>query len=125
MSAVVELGDLIAKLTLAEAVELKSYLKERYQIEPATVVPVEDVDKPIVINPTPTAFDVILRAIDPTKKIGVIKAVRELTGQGLAEAKGTVEGLPKTLAAGVDATAADAVRKKLEDAGGVVTVKGV
>jgi large subunit ribosomal protein L7/L12 len=131
MSAVAELGDKLAGLTIAQAVELKNYLKEKYQIEPAgggvMAMPMpqqgagggEAAAKPAEA----TEFDVILEGCDAAKKINVIKVVRELTGQGLAEAKGTVEGAPKPIKTSVDKKTADEVKKKLEDAGAKVTVK--
>lgn len=131
MSAVAELGDKLAKLTLAEAVELKTYLKDKYQIEPAAGGAV------VMAGPAagagggaaapaaePTEFNVILEGgFDAAKKIGIIKVVRELTGQGLAEAKATVEGAPKPIKEGVDKKTAEDVKKKLEEAGAKVTVK--
>jgi large subunit ribosomal protein L7/L12 len=131
MSAVAELGDKLAKLTIAEAVELKNYLKEKYQIEPAAggvmvapgaggagggaaAAPVAEA----------TEFNVVLEAgFDAAKKIGIIKVVRELTGQGLAEAKATVEGAPKNIKEGVDKKTAEDTKKKLEEAGAKVSVK--
>ena len=126
MSAVAELGDKLAKLTIAEAVELKNYLKEKYQIEPAAGAPAAAAVGPV--GPAPVAveateFNVILEGADPAKKINVIKVVRELTGQGLAEAKATVEGAPKTIKENVDKKTAEDLKKKLEDAGGKVSVK--
>src|SRR3954471_103903 len=126
--AVAELGDQLAKLTIAEAVELKNYLKEKYQIEPAAGAVVA-----APTGPTATAapaaeateFNVILEGADAAKKINVIKVVRELTGQGLAEAKATVEGAPKPIKEGVDKKTAEDIKKKLEDAGGKVSVKPV
>ncbi len=131
MSAVAELGDRLAKLTIAEAVELKNYLKEKYQIEPAA--------GGVVVAPgaaggggaaaaapaaEPTEFNVVLEpGFDVAKKIGIIKVVRELTGQGLAEAKATVEGAPKNIKEGVDKKTAEDVKKKLEEAGAKVSVK--
>jgi large subunit ribosomal protein L7/L12 len=128
MSAVAELGDKLAKLTIAEAVELKNYLKEKYQIEPAAGA--------VMAAPAgggggaaaapaaePTEFNVILEGADPAKKINVIKVVRELTGQGLAEAKATVEGAPKNIKENVDKKTAEDLKKKLEDAGAKVSVK--
>jgi large subunit ribosomal protein L7/L12 len=131
MSAVAELGDRLAKLTIAEAVELKNYLKEKYQIEPAA--------GGVVVAPgaaggggaaaaapaaEPTEFNVVLEpGFDAAKKIGIIKVVRELTGQGLAEAKATVEGAPKNIKEGVDKKTAEDVKKKLEEAGAKVSVK--
>ncbi|HET6576208.1 MAG TPA: 50S ribosomal protein L7/L12 [Fimbriiglobus sp.] len=128
MSAVAELGDRLAKLTIAEAVELKTYLKDKYQIEPAAGAPV------MVAGPgggaaaapaaEPTEFNVVLEAgYEAAKKIGIIKVVRELTGQGLAEAKATVEGAPKNIKEGVDKKIAEDVKKKLEEAGAKVSVK--
>src|SRR5436309_3153789 len=128
MSAVAELGDRLSKLTIAEAVELKNYLKEKYQIEPAAggvmAAPTGPVSTGPVAPPAEaTEFNVILEGADAAKKINVIKVVRELTGQGLAEAKGTVEGAPKPIKEGVDKKTAEDVKKKLEDAGAKVTVK--
>jgi large subunit ribosomal protein L7/L12 len=130
MSAVAELGDKLARLTIAEAVELKNYLKDKYQIEPAAGAPV------MMAGPggaaggaaapaaEPTEFNVVLEAgFDAAKKIGIIKVVRELTGQGLAEAKATVEGAPKNIKEGVDKKVAEDVKKKLEEAGAKVSVK--
>ena len=65
----------------------------------------------------------ILEGCDAAKKINVIKIVRELTGQGLAEAKATVEGAPKSIKEGVDKKIAEDLKKKLEEAGAKVSVK--
>jgi len=71
-----------------------------------------------------TAFDVILAAVPPDKKIAVIKAVREVkAGLGLAEAKALVEGAPKPVLEGANKADSDAAKKKLEDAGAKVEVK--
>ena len=130
MSAVAELGDKLANLTIAQAVELKNYLKEKYQIEPAA-------GGAVVVQgggggggaPAPAAeateFNVILEPVDAANKIKVIKVVRELTGQGLAEAKATVEGAPKPIKEGVDKKTAEEVKKKIEAEGGKATVKPV
>ena len=128
MSAVAELGDKLATLTIAQAVELKNYLKEKYQIEPAAggmmmaaAGPAGPAAGPA---PEPTEFNVILEAgFDAAKKIQIIKVVREITGLGLAEAKGAVEGAPKAMKEGVDKKIAEDVKKKLEDAGAKVSIK--
>jgi large subunit ribosomal protein L7/L12 len=132
MSAVVDLGDKLAGLTIAQAVELKNYLKEKYGIEPAAGGAV------MMAGPAaggggaaaapaaePTEFNVILEGVDAAKKINVIKVVRELTGQGLAEAKATVEGAPKPIKEGVDKKTSEDLKKKLEEAGAKVSVKPV
>ena len=133
MPSVTELGDQLAGLTIAQAVELKNYLKDKYQIEPAAggvmmaAMPgaggaAAPAEKPAEA----TEFNVILEAgFEAAKKVGIIKVVRELTGQGLAEAKATVEGAPKAIKEGVDKKTAEDVKKKLEDAGAKVTVKPV
>lgn len=129
MSAVAELGDQLAKLTIAEAVELKDYMKEKYNIEPAAggvmMAPGAGAGAaPAEAAAEPTEFNVILEAgFDAAKKIAIIKVVRELTGLGLAEAKGAVEGAPKPMKEGVDKKTAEEVKKKLEDAGAKVSVK--
>src|ERR1700729_4147555 len=68
-----------------------------------------------------TSFDVILKAVDAAKKIGVIKEVRAaVAGLGLAEAKALVEGAPKTVREGVAKEEAEEIKKKIEAAGGTV-----
>ena len=70
-----------------------------------------------------TDFDVVLAGFDAAAKIKVIKAVREITGLGLAEAKAAVEGAPKTLKEAVSKDEAEELKKKLEEAGGKVELK--
>jgi large subunit ribosomal protein L7/L12 len=132
MANIAELGDMLAKLTLAEAVELKNYLKEKYQIEPAGGVVVASTapggapaaGQAPAAAAEPTEFNVILEAgFDAAKKVSIIKVVRELTGQGLAEAKATVEGAPKTIKENVDKKTAEEIKKKLEEAGAKVSIK--
>ena len=131
MSAIAELGDKLAGLTLKEAVELKDYLKEKYKIEPAgggvVMAPGTAAGgggaAPAAAAAEPTEFNVILEGADAAKKINVIKVVREITGQGLAEAKATVEGGAKAIKEGVDKKTAEDLKKKLEEAGAKVSVK--
>jgi large subunit ribosomal protein L7/L12 len=66
---------------------------------------------------------VVLAGFDAASKIKVIKIVREITGQGLAEAKATVEGAPKTLKEGLSKEDAEAMKAKVEEAGGKVELK--
>ena len=70
-----------------------------------------------------TDFDVVLAGFDAAAKIKVIKVVREITGQGLAEAKATVEGAPSTLKEAVSKDEAEALKKQIEEAGGKVELK--
>ena len=68
-------------------------------------------------------FDVVLASFDAAAKIKVIKAVREITGLGLAEAKALVEGAPKPLKEGVSKDEAEEMKKKLEESGAKVELK--
>lgn len=69
----------------------------------------------------PTIFNLVIKEIGP-KKIQVIKAVREMTGLGLKEAKDLVDGVPGALKEGVDKEEAEKVKKELEEAGAVVEI---
>jgi large subunit ribosomal protein L7/L12 len=125
MPSVTELGDALAGLTLVQAVELKNYLKDKYQIEPAAGG-VAMVAGPVAAAPAAAAaevteFNVILDSF--TDKVKTIKVVREITGQGLGEAKATVEGAPKAIKENVDKKTAEDVKKKLEETGAKVTIK--
>ena len=115
MSAVAELGDKLAGLTIAQAVELKNYLKDKYGIEPAAGGAV------MMAGPAAGAAPAAAAA-EPTE-FNVIKVVRELTGQGLAEAKATVEGAPKAIKEGIGKEESEDIKKKLEAAGAKVEVK--
>lgn len=70
-----------------------------------------------------TEFDVILEGFDAAAKIKVLKAVREATGLGLADAKGLVEKAPTPVKEGVAKEAAEEMKKAIEEAGGKVTLK--
>src|SRR5579884_156461 len=127
-ATITEIGDKIAGLKLSEAVLLRDYLKEKYKIEPAAGGAVmmaqagaaATIEKP----PEQTEFDVVLDGLaDPTKKINMIKVVREITNLGLKEAKDLVEGAPKPVKEKVTKDEAGAIKKKLEDGGAKVTVK--
>jgi large subunit ribosomal protein L7/L12 len=127
-----KLGDAIANLKLTEAVALKEYLKEKYKLEPAAggvmvaAGPAAGggggtaAEKPA----EKTEFTVVLEGLaDTSKKIPVIKVVREITGVGLAEGKALVDGAPKPIKENIPKEEAEAVKKKLEEAGGKVSLK--
>jgi large subunit ribosomal protein L7/L12 len=123
-AAISKMGDEIAGLTLTQAVDLADYMKDTYGIEPAAGGAV------MMAGPAggdggeeeQTEFDVILESIGD-KKIAVIKAVREITGLGLKEAKGLVDEAPKAIKEKVSEDEANEVKAKLEEAGASVTVK--
>ncbi len=120
----------IAGLTLLEASELVKLMEERFGVSAAAAAVIAGpamagapaaAAAPAVEEKT--EFDVILAAVDPAKKINVIKVVRELTSLGLKEAKDLVEGAPKPIKEGVSKEEAEAVKKKLEEAGAKVEIK--
>ena len=125
-----ELGDKLAGLTLKQAVDLASYLKEAHGIEPAAggVMMAAGPAAAGAGGAAPAAeeakssFDVVLKTAGD-KKIQVIKVVRELTGLGLKEAKDLVDGAPKTVKEGVSKADAETIKKKLTEAGAKVDVK--
>lgn len=123
-----EMGDKLVGLTLLQAKALADYLKEVHGIEPAgggvmMAMPTSsgDGDGPAKAAEQ-TEFDVILKAFGDNK-IGVIKAVRSITGLGLKEAKELVEGAPKPVKQGVSKEEAEKVKKELTDAGAEAEVK--
>jgi large subunit ribosomal protein L7/L12 len=130
MSSVAEVVDRIAKFTLAEAVEAKNLLKEKYGIEPAAGGAVMMAPAAAAAGAAPAAaaeateFNVSLEAgFDAAKKANIIKTVREITGWSLMDCKAAVEGAPKVVKENADKKTADELKKKLEDAGAKVSVK--
>ncbi len=119
----------IAGLTLLEAAELVKLMEEKFGVSAAAAAVVAGpavAGAPAAAAPAveeKTEFDVILAAVDPAKKINVIKVVRELTSLGLKEAKDLVEGAPKPVKEGVSKDEAEAIKKKLEEAGAKVEIK--
>src|SRR5262249_44123557 len=128
-SDVTEIGDKIAGLTITKAVELRDYLKEKYKIEPAAggavmmAGPAGGGGAAVAEKPAEkTEFTVQLDGVaDTTKKINVIKVVREITGLGLKEAKELVEGAPKPVKENVSKDEAENLKKKLEEGGAKVS----
>jgi large subunit ribosomal protein L7/L12 len=121
--AVAELIEQIDKLTVLELADLVKQLEEKYGVSAAAPVAVA---APAAAAAAPAAektdFDVILEEAGP-EKIKVIKAVREVTSLGLTEAKAFVESAPKPVKEGIPKDEAEAIAKKLQDAGAKVTVK--
>ena len=121
-----KLGDDIAGLTLKEAVDLTDYMKATYGIEPAAggavMVAGGGDGGGDGAEEAQTEFDVILEGAGD-KKIQVIKAVREITGLGLKEAKEMVDNCPKPVKEKASQEEAEEIKTKLEEAGAVVNVK--
>ena len=111
----------IKGLTVLELSELVHALEEEFGVSAAAMAaPAAAAAAPVDEK---TEFDVVLAGFDAAAKIKVIKAVREITGLGLAEAKAAVEGTPKTLKEAVSKDEAEELKKKLEEAGGKVELK--
>ncbi len=120
-----QLIEAIEKMTVLELAELVKELEERFGVSAAA---------PMAVAAAPAAaggeaaaeekteFDVILKSAG-AKKIQVIKAVREITGLGLKDAKDLVEGAPKAVKEGVSKEEAEEIKKKLEEAGAEVELK--
>ena len=110
-------------LTVIELSELVSAVEERYGVSAAAAVAVAaPAEGGAAAAEEQTEFDVILTSAGAAK-INVIKAVREITGLGLKEAKELVDGAPKAVKEKVSAEDAEAANAKLEEAGATVEVK--
>jgi len=122
--AVAELINQIDNLTVLELADLVKQLEEKYGVSAAAPVAVAAAPGAAAAAPAAekTEFDVIL-ADAGAEKIKVIKAVREVTSLGLTEAKSFVESAPKAVKEGVTKDEAEAVKKKLEEAGAKVEIK--
>ena len=118
--------DTISALTLGEAAELKKALEDKFGVSAAAPVMMGGMMSAAgggaPAAEEKTEFDVIL-ADGGAQKINVIKAVREATGLGLKEAKDLVDGAPKPVKEGIPKADAEALKKKLEDAGAKVELK--
>jgi len=113
----------VKALTVLELNELVKALEEEFGVSAAAMAAPAAGGAAAPAAEEKTEFDVVLAGFDAAAKIKVIKVVREITGQGLAEAKATVEGAPKTLKEGVSKEEAEELKKQVEEAGGKVELK--
>jgi len=120
-----EIVSAIENLTLIQASELVKALEEKFGVTAAApVAAAAGGAAPAAAAEEKTEFDVVLTGFDAAKKVAVIKAVREVvSGLGLKEAKDMVEGAPKTLKEGASKEEAEAIKKKMADAGATVEIK--
>lgn len=126
MADLKEFAEQLVNLSVKEVNELADILKEEYGIEPAAAAPVavasgeesEGGEK----AEEQTEFDVILKSAG-SKKLAVVKLVKELTSYGLKEAKEMVDDLPKSIKEAVTKDEADGLKNQLEEAGAEVEVK--
>ncbi|MBW4644166.1 MAG: 50S ribosomal protein L7/L12 [Goleter apudmare HA4340-LM2] len=118
----------LKSLTLLEAAELVKQIEEAFGVSAAApaggmmmmAAPGAAVAEVVEEK---TEFDVILESVPADKKIAVLKIVRELTGLGLKEAKDLVEAAPKAIKEGIAKEAAEDAQKRIEEAGGKVSIK--
>ncbi|MBK9114929.1 MAG: 50S ribosomal protein L7/L12 [Betaproteobacteria bacterium] len=126
MSAVqTEILDKISSMTVLELSELIKAMEEKFGVSAAAAVAVAGpaaAAAPAAAAEEKTEFTVVLATVGENK-VNVIKAVRELTGLGLKEAKDLVDGAPKPVKEGVNKADSEAAKKKLEEAGAKVEIK--
>jgi len=125
MSAVqTEILDKISSMTVLELSELIKAMEDKFGVSAAAAVAVAGpaAAAPAAAAEEKTEFTVVLASFGENK-VNVIKAVRELTGLGLKEAKDLVDGAPKPVKEGISKVDAEAAKKKLEEAGAKVEVK--
>lgn len=116
------LAEQLVNMTILEVNELKNVLKDEYGIEPAAAavaVAAAPAEGGAAADEGKTEFDVVLKDAG-AQKIAVIKAVKEITGLGLGEAKAIVDGAPATVKEKVKKDEAEAMKKSLEEAGATV-----
>jgi large subunit ribosomal protein L7/L12 len=123
MADIKKIAEELTKLTVLEVNELKNVLKDEYGIEPAAAAvavagPAAGSDAGAAADEK-TEFTVTLKDAG-AQKVAVIKAVKEITGLGLGEAKAIVDGAPAPVKEKVSKDDAEAAKKTLEDAGATV-----
>ena len=118
--------DFLSKLSVLDLAALTKELEDKWGVKAAPVAVAGPAATggaaPAAAAEAQTEFTVLLKDAG-TNKIGVIKAVREVTNLGLKEAKDLVDGAPKTVKEGVSKADADTMKKKLEEAGAKVEIK--
>ncbi|BBI47814.1 50S ribosomal protein L7/L12 [Vreelandella olivaria] len=112
----------VADMTVMEVVELIEAMEEKFGVSAAAAVMAYPAAGGGEAAEEQTEFDVVLTSAGD-KKVNVIKAVREITGLGLKEAKGAVDGAPATIKEGMSKDDAEAAKAKLEEAGATVELK--
>ena len=112
----------VSEMSVMQVVELISAMEEKFGVSAAAAVAAGPAAGGAAAAEEQTEFDVVLTAAGE-KKVNAIKAVRELTGLGLKEAKALVDGAPSTIKEGVSKDEAEAAKKALEEAGASVELK--
>lgn len=119
-----EILDTISNMTVMEVVELIEAMEEKFNVSAAAaaVAVAAPAAGGAAAAEEKTEFDVVMTSFG-ANKVGVIKAIREITGLGLKEAKDLVEGAPATVKEGVSKDEGAEIKKKLEEAGAAIEVK--
>ena len=121
-----EILDAIAEMSVMDIVALVEAMEEKFGVSAAAAVavaaPAASGDAGGAAAAEQTEFDVILASVGD-KKVNVIKAVRAITGLGLKEAKGLVDGAPSPIKEGVSKEDAEDIKSQIEEAGGSVELK--
>ncbi len=112
----------VGSLTVMELNDLVKAFEEKFGVSAAAMAVAGPAGAGAAAAEEQTEFDVILTGVG-AQKVGVIKVVREVTGLGLKEAKDLVDGAPKAVKEGVSKADADAIAKKLIEAGATAEVK--
>ena len=120
-----EILDAIANMTVQQAADLVKAMEEKFGVTAAAapVAAAGEAAGAAAGGEEQTEFTITLEKIDPAKKIPVIKAIREITGLGLGEAKTLVEGAPKVVKEGVSKADADKIIAQITAAGGTASKK--
>ncbi|HAH54848.1 MAG TPA: 50S ribosomal protein L7/L12 [Flavobacterium sp.] len=123
MADLKQFAEQLVSLTVKEVNELATILKDEYGIEPAAAaVVVAAGGGEAAAEEAQTEFTVVLKEAGASK-LAVVKAVKELTGLGLKEAKDLVDAAPSNIKEGVSKDEAEGLKKSLEEAGAVVELK--
>ena len=119
-----EVLEAISEMSVMDVVELVEMMEEKFGVSAAAPVAMAagGGGGEAAAEEEQTEFDVVMTSFGDNK-VGAIKAVRQITGLGLKEAKEMVEGVPATLKEGVEKEEADKMKKDLEDAGAAVELK--
>ncbi len=124
-----EIVDTLSQLSVLELANLKKALEDKWEVTAQAAAPVAMMAAPAGGDAAPaeesTEFQVSLTDVPAAKKIAVIKVIREVSGLGLKEAKEVAESTPKVLKESVSQAEADEIKKKFEEAGAKVEVKGL
>jgi len=122
MADLKQFAEQLVSLTVKEVNDLATILKDEYGIEPAAAAVVVAAGGGEAAAEEQTEFTVVLKEAGASK-LAVVKAVKELTGLGLKEAKDMVDGAPANIKEGVTKAEAEGLKKSLEEAGAVVELK--